>query len=88
MTLVVIPDECQSMPITAPNDWNQNGMRQPPQQLVAAVVVDDRLGDDRAEPRHALAEPARHAPAVKRKVGAAGSSSHRSPARRCRRIGD
>jgi hypothetical protein len=23
--LVVIPDECQSMPITAPNDWNQNG---------------------------------------------------------------
>jgi hypothetical protein len=25
MTLVVIPDECQSMPITAPKDWNQNG---------------------------------------------------------------
>ena len=25
MTLVVMPDECQSMPITAPNDWNQNG---------------------------------------------------------------
>jgi len=24
-TLVVMPDECQSMPITAPNDWNQNG---------------------------------------------------------------
>ena len=23
--LVVIPDECQSMPMTAPNDWNQNG---------------------------------------------------------------
>ena len=21
----VIPDECQSMPITAPNDWNQKG---------------------------------------------------------------
>jgi hypothetical protein len=25
MTLVVIPDECQSIPITAPNDWNQKG---------------------------------------------------------------
>ncbi len=25
ITLVVIPDECQSMPITAPNDWNQKG---------------------------------------------------------------
>jgi|HubBroStandDraft_6_1064221.scaffolds.fasta_scaffold28961_5 hypothetical protein len=25
MTLVVIPEECQSMPIMAPNDWNQNG---------------------------------------------------------------
>jgi hypothetical protein len=25
MTDVVIPDECQSIPITAPNDWNQNG---------------------------------------------------------------
>jgi|SRR5271166_1163520 len=25
MTLVVTPEECQSIPITAPNDWNQNG---------------------------------------------------------------
>ena len=25
MTLVVMPEECQSMPMTAPNDWNQNG---------------------------------------------------------------
>ena len=25
MTLVVMPEECQSIPITAPNDWNQNG---------------------------------------------------------------
>ena len=25
MTEVVTPDECQSMPMTAPNDWNQNG---------------------------------------------------------------
>src|SRR6478609_2354936 len=25
MTLVVMPDECQSIPITAPKDWNQKG---------------------------------------------------------------
>ena len=25
MTLVVMPEECQSIPITAPKDWNQNG---------------------------------------------------------------
>ena len=25
ITLVVMPEECQSMPMTAPNDWNQNG---------------------------------------------------------------
>ena len=25
ITLVVMPEECQSMPITAPNDWNQKG---------------------------------------------------------------
>ena len=25
MTLVVMPEECQSMPMTAPKDWNQNG---------------------------------------------------------------
>jgi hypothetical protein len=24
-TLVVMPEECQSIPITAPNDWNQKG---------------------------------------------------------------
>src|SRR6202035_3784146 len=32
-------------------------MRQPPQQLVAPVVMHDRLADDGAEPAHALAEP-------------------------------
>ena len=25
MTLVMMPEECQSIPITAPDDWNQNG---------------------------------------------------------------
>ena len=31
------------------------GMREPAQQLVAPVVMDDRLADHGAEPRHALA---------------------------------
>ena len=50
-------------------------MRQPAQQLVAPVVMDDRLADDRAEPRHALGEPGRHAAAVQRQVGASPSVS-------------
>ena len=52
-------------------------MRQPPQQLVAAVVMDDRLAHDRAEPRHALAQPFRHAPAMQRQIGASRASRHR-----------
>src|ERR1700738_1868841 len=51
---------------------------QPPQQLVAPIVMDDRLRDDRTKTCHALAKPAGHAAAVKRKGGAAGSSSHQS----------
>ena len=61
ITLVVIPDECQSIPITAPNDWNQNGLRQPPQHLGAAVLVGDRLDDHRGRgaPSATPARPAR-----------------------------
>ena len=51
-------------------------MREPAQEFVAAVFDDDRLGDHRAEPRHALAEPARHAAAVQRQVGAARAAGH------------
>ena len=52
------------------------GMRQPAQQLVAAILEDDRLGDHRAQPGHAIAEPFRHAATVKRQVGAAGTAHH------------
>ena len=52
------------------------GMGEAAQQLVAAVVMDDRLADHRAEPRHALAEPFRHAAAVQRQIGASRSVGH------------
>ena len=51
-------------------------MRQPTQQLVAAILEDDRLGDHRAQPGHAIAQPFRHAATVKRQVGAAGTAYH------------
>ena len=51
-------------------------MGEAPQQFVAAVMIYDRLADDGAEPRHALAEPRRHPPAVQRKIGAAGAFRH------------
>ncbi len=74
-TLVVMPDECQSIPITAPKDWNQNGWGQAAQELVAAVMMHDRLGDDRAQPCHA----GWRARAARGRHGAAG--------RRCRHAG-
>jgi hypothetical protein len=52
------------------------GMGQTAQELVAAVVMDDRFGDHRAEPRHALAEPGRHPAAMQGQIGASRPSSH------------
>src|SRR3954468_11686537 len=51
-------------------------MRQALQKFVAAIVVDDGLGDDGAERRHARRQPRRYAPAMQGKVGAAGTSRH------------
>jgi hypothetical protein len=48
------------------------------QQLVATVVMDDRLGDDRAEPGHAIRQPRRHAPPMERQIGASCSTGHSS----------
>jgi hypothetical protein len=41
------------------------------QKLVATVMMDDRLGDHRAEARHALSEPCRHPAIVQRQIGTA-----------------
>jgi hypothetical protein len=46
------------------------------EQLVAAIMVDDRFGHHCAEAGHALAEPSRYAAAVQREIGAAGSFCH------------
>jgi hypothetical protein len=51
-------------------------MRQPAQHLVAAILKDDRLGHHRAKPRHPIAQPFGHVPAMEWKVGAARSPSH------------
>ena len=61
-------------------------MRQPAQELVAAVVMHDRLlvapvmmddglADDGAELSHALGQPRRHAAAMERQISAARPSS-------------
>src|SRR5688572_2556117 len=51
-------------------------MRQPPEQLVTAVLLNDRLADDGAELHHPLVEPRGDASAVEGKIGAAGSLAH------------
>ncbi len=45
-------------------------MGEPSQELVAAVVMDDRLGHYGPEARHAIGEPFRHGAAMQRKIGA------------------
>src|SRR4051812_32803102 len=52
-------------------------MRKAPQEILAPVVMYDRLRDHRAEPRHARSQPWRHTAAMKRQVGASAASGHR-----------
>jgi hypothetical protein len=56
MTLVVMPDECQSIPITAPNNWDQN-RRRSRERFVAPAMVDDGLADDGAQRRRGTRPP-------------------------------
>src|SRR5215469_1576631 len=61
-------------------------MRQAAQQFVASKMVDDRLADHGAEPRHPIGQPFRDVAAVQWKIGAAGFASHQpdgSEARDC-----
>ena len=48
----------------------------PAQQFVAAIVMDDGLCHDRAEPSHPFRQPFRDLPAMQRQIGASGSSCH------------
>ena len=41
-------------------------MRKPLKKSVASVMMDDRLGEDRAQRRHALPQPSRNTAAVER----------------------
>ena len=41
-------------------------VREAPQELIASVVVDDRLADHRPETGHSLGEPHWHLPAMQR----------------------
>src|SRR3954470_17882753 len=52
------------------------GMGEAAQQLVAAIMMDDRLADQRAEMGHRVSKPLRDAAAVQRKVGRSGFIGH------------
>jgi hypothetical protein len=51
-------------------------MSEPPKEFVASIFVDDGLADNSAELRHPLTQPFGYVPAVKRKIGAAGTPRH------------
>jgi hypothetical protein len=63
----------QSMPITAPTDWEPEWVGKAAQQLVAAILMDDRFAHHRAEAGHAICQPLWHLPAMQRKIGASNS---------------
>ena len=52
------------------------GMGEAPQQLVAAIMMDDGLADQRAQAGHPIRKPLRDASAVQRKVGRSGFIGH------------
>jgi hypothetical protein len=76
MTLVVMPEECQSHSHHRAERLEPERMRQPLQEFIAAVVMDDGLANDGAKRRHPFGQPRRNTAAVKRKIGAAGTSGH------------
>jgi hypothetical protein len=51
-------------------------MRQPLQEFIAAVMMDDGLAHNGAKRGHAARQPRRNTPAVKRKIRAACPSCH------------
>jgi hypothetical protein len=51
-------------------------MRQTAQQLIAPVVMDDRLDNDPSEAGHTRREPCRHMSAVQGQVGATSRATH------------
>jgi hypothetical protein len=46
------------------------------QQLVAAIMMDDRFAHHRAEAGHSICQPIWHLPAMQRKIGTSSSSCH------------
>jgi hypothetical protein len=55
------------------------GICQAPEPLVAAIMVDNRLADQRSETGHSIGQPLWHMPAMKRQISAARSLCHHSP---------
>jgi hypothetical protein len=75
-TLVAMPEECQSIAHDGAERLEPEWVRQAAQQLLAPVVVDDRLADHSTRPRHAVGQPFRDVTAMQRQIGAAGFASH------------
>ena len=63
-----------------PEGLKPEGMGEAAQQLVAAIVMDDRLANDSAEAGHAIRQPSRYISAMQRQIRASRSACHRRPA--------
>ncbi len=74
------------MPITAPNDWNQNGCES--RRRSSSRPYSSTMASAMTRPSRAIREePGGHAPAVQREIRAAGGGAAGVGARRARRGG-
>src|SRR5262249_43774800 len=71
-----MPEECQSMPINRAKGLEPERVGKAAQQLVAAIMMDDRFAHHRAEAGHAVRQPLWHMSAVKWEIGASSSLCH------------
>ena len=68
MTDVVIPDECQSMPITRTQGLEPERVAQSREKGVTAVMVENALGNGGAERDHPVGKPRGNATAMQREI--------------------
>src|ERR1700730_15189169 len=69
------------MPVHAhhgPQRLEPEGVGETPQELIAAVMMDNRFADTRPEARHSVGEPLGYLSSVQRQVGGSSPLGHRA----------
>src|SRR6516165_2439097 len=82
--------DARGMPIHAHNGSKRlepEGMREPTQEFVAAIVVNNRLANDRAQASHTTCQPFWYVPAMQRQISTSRFAAHEFLASRAFAVG-